>query len=67
MERKRNVDVEKLSGEQVDRISEKLSEKLSEIINKAVNEANEILSIYDLETQMQFLTPYKKGQKPQKD
>lgn len=50
--RVRKVDVEKLSEEELAKLQQAISEKIIKIINKANEDANKILSIYGMETQM---------------
>lgn len=57
-DRKRFVDVNKLTEEQFEKTMETVNRKLTEITERAVKEANEILNIYGLETKLQFLKPY---------
>jgi len=52
--RKRSVDVEKLSVEQVDRIKDQVVIKLRALIDDACEKANEIVNIYGLEAKMEF-------------
>lgn len=61
-DRKRQVSVDRLSKEQVDRISDILGQKLRDIADKACDEANELLKVYGLCTKIQFMTPYPKDQ-----
>jgi hypothetical protein len=50
--RVRKVDVSKLSDEQLEKLQKAISDKIIHIINKANEDANKILSIYGMETQM---------------
>jgi hypothetical protein len=50
--RVRKVDVEKLSEEELTKLQEAISQKIIKIINKANEDANKILSVYGMETQM---------------
>ena len=53
-ERKRKVDVEKLSPEEQERIGELLGKKLNEIVDEAVTKANTMLEIYNCKVIMQL-------------
>lgn len=57
IERVRKVDVEKMSEEQLERAVELVGAKLAQICEKAAKEANDILKIYGLYTEIQFLSP----------
>ena len=48
----RKVDVNKLSEEELAKLQDAISQKIIKIINKANEDANKILSIYGMETQM---------------
>lgn len=50
--RVRKVDVEKMSEEELAKLQEAISQKIIKIINKANEDANKILSIYGMQTQM---------------
>jgi hypothetical protein len=50
--RVRKVDVNKLSEEELAKLEKAISEKIIKIINKANEDANKILSVYGMETQM---------------
>jgi hypothetical protein len=50
--RVRKVDVDKLNEEDLAKLQQAISEKIIKIINKANEDANKILSIYGMETQM---------------
>lgn len=50
--RVRKVDVNKLSEEELAQLQKAISDKIIKIINKANEEANKILSVYGMETQM---------------
>jgi hypothetical protein len=50
--RVRKVDVSKLSEEELAKLQAAISEKIIKIINKANEDANKILSVYGMETQM---------------
>lgn len=50
--RVRKVDVNKLSEEELKKLESAISDKIIKIINKANEEANKILSVYGMETQM---------------
>lgn len=63
-ERKRKVDIEKLTPESVDEISQQLGQKLKEIVEKAAKEANDLLGIYGLATKIVFLEPFDKNNPP---
>lgn len=62
--RNRKVDVDRLTVEQVDKISEVLGQKLGKICDRAAEEANNILKIYGLETRLQFVQPFPIGNPP---
>lgn len=53
--RVRKIDVDKLSPEQADSLSEQIGEKLRKIIDQACTEANRITEIYGMQVKMQFL------------
>jgi len=57
-ERKRSVNVSKMSPEQIDKAVGILNKKIIEITERATKEVNELLNIYGLETKLQFLEPY---------
>jgi hypothetical protein len=48
MERKRSIDVNKLSIEEVDLLSEQLGNKIREICDKTVEDINRLVSIYGM-------------------
>lgn len=50
--RVRKVDVSKLSEEELTKLQAAISDKIIKIINKANEDANKILSVYGMETQM---------------
>lgn len=50
--RVRKVDVEKLSDDELAKLQQVISDKVIKIINKANEDANKILSVYGMETQM---------------
>ena len=50
--RVRKVDVNKLSEEELAKLQQAISDKVIKIINKANEDANKILSVYGMETQM---------------
>lgn len=50
--RVRKVDVSKLSEEELQKLQAAISDKIIKIINKANEEANRILAVYGMETQM---------------
>lgn len=52
IDRKRRIDVNKLTNEQLAELEAKLSEKVSLIVNTAVKEANKYLNVYGLEARM---------------
>jgi hypothetical protein len=54
MERKRQIDPEKLSDEQIQQLSDQIGGKLREICDKACEEANRILSVYNMQARMQI-------------
>jgi len=54
-ERVRKVDLEKLSEEEADQLSQRIGEKLRQIMDKACDEANRIAQIYGIQVKMQFL------------
>jgi hypothetical protein len=54
MERKRQIDPEKLSDEQIQQLSDQIGGKLREICDKACEEANRILSVYNMKARMQI-------------
>jgi hypothetical protein len=53
-ERKRKVDVEKLSVEQAEKIGVELGNKLNEIVDEAVAKSNKILEVYGCKAIMQL-------------
>jgi hypothetical protein len=53
--RVRKVDIDKLTPEQADNISEQIGEKLREMIDDTVSKANRMLNIYGFNCKMQFL------------
>lgn len=53
--RVRKVDVNKLTFEQTDQLSEQIGGKVRDICDKAVAEANKLLNIYGLQCKMQFV------------
>jgi len=48
IDRKRQVDLNKLSDETLDSVAEQIGKKVNEILNKAYKECDEILKIYGL-------------------
>lgn len=59
--RKKKIDVEKMSAEELQNLEQALSEKMRCIIQDAIKKANKYLTIYDLEAYMAFeLKPLKK-------
>ena len=50
--RVRKVDVSKLNDEDLAKLEKAISDKIIKIINKANEDANKILSVYGMETQM---------------
>lgn len=50
--RVRKVDVDKLSDVELEKLQKAISDKVIKIINKANEDANKILSVYGMETQM---------------
>lgn len=50
--RVRKVDVNKLSDQELEKLQAAISEKIVKIINKANEEANRVLAVYGMETQM---------------
>lgn len=63
-ERRKNIDIEKFTAEQVDRLSEQIGKQVSSICNEAMDKVNKILNVYGLETKMQLLPPYPIGLPP---
>jgi hypothetical protein len=53
-DRKREIDVQKLTPEQADELSTQIGEKIRLICDKAVLDANRILNIYGMEAKMQI-------------
>lgn len=53
-ERKRSIDIEKLSDEQVKTLYIQIGEKVKDICDKAVWSANRILNLYGMECKMAF-------------
>lgn len=51
-ERKRTFDVEKLTLEEADSLSEQIGNKVKDICDEAVKKANKILNIYGLKAKM---------------
>ena len=54
-DRKRSVDLNKLSVEQAEEISNQLGEKIKQICDKACEEANRLLTIYSMTAKMQIV------------
>lgn len=54
-DRKRSFDINKLSAEAADQLSQSLGAKVREICDKACEEANKILNVYSMKAQMQIV------------
>jgi hypothetical protein len=54
-DRERKLDIQKLTPEQADSVSQQIGEKIRQITEKAVLDANQILQIYGMEAQMQLV------------
>jgi hypothetical protein len=52
MDRSRKVDLESLSVEQVDQLSNQIGSKLREIIEQAALEANRIANVYGMQVKL---------------
>lgn len=52
--RKRAIDINKLSAEQVEQLTEQISKKILVIVDEAITQANKMLNIYGLEAKMQI-------------
>ena len=64
MAKKKTIDIEKLTEEQVIVIQEKLVAKLNPIIAKAVQDANKFLEPYGLSAKMEFQVTEKQQSLP---
>lgn len=55
IKRKRFVDVEKLEDEQIEQLISQISDKIIAMVDQTCDKANELLSVYGLETKMQIV------------
>ena len=55
LNRKRNVDVSKLSEDQIDQLSEQIGEKVRMMIDDTCNKINDMLKIYGVQAKMQIV------------
>jgi hypothetical protein len=53
-QRKRQVDVEKMDDQTLEKTQAELSKKVMEIVDKACEDANKLLNIYGLQAKMQI-------------
>lgn len=63
LERKRSVDVTKLSEEEADRLSDQIGDKVRAMVDETCEKANKILGIYGLQAKIQVVIQEK--EKPQ--
>lgn len=79
-DRERKIDVNKLSGDEVDNLSKQIGDKVREICDEAATKVNAILKIYGMNAKIaiQFdelpdamkktlQAPQKRGRKPKQD
>lgn len=52
--RKRSVNVNTLSAEQVEQLTEQISKKILVLVDETVAQANKMLNVYGLEAKMQI-------------
>lgn len=52
--RRRNVDVNKLNDEQIQLVIDELSKKVNLYVDEAIQKANQVLNIYNLEAKMEI-------------
>lgn len=68
IDRKREVNVEKMDAEQVTNLSQQIGEKISKILNQAVADANQFLSIYGLTIKVGYeMAPFAATESPKKE
>lgn len=53
-DRKRSFDINSLTKKEADQLSKDIGAKISQICDKACEDANRILAVYGMKTQMQF-------------
>lgn len=67
--RKRKIDVEKMTNEQVERLGVELGKKIADIMDEANYKCSKLLDIYGLETKISYSLVKKKktSKKPKKE
>lgn len=55
LNRKRNVDVSKLTEDQIDQLSNQIGEKVRLMIDDTCNKINDMLKIYGVQAKMQIV------------
>lgn len=66
IDKERKVNVEKMSNEQVDNLSERLGNKIADILNKAAEDCNRLMNVYGLEILVNYKMKPNKAKQPKK-